>query len=294
MIDEKFLRRVEEYSPDKVFILDCPIVEQEFLDEVKVPVVWVDHHAPLKRDKVLYFNPRKNDDKDNSSVTENCYGVVEQDLWIGMIGGVGDWQLPSFTKEFAEKYPDLFGKKVNVPEKALYETKVGELVKIFSFILKGASGHVMECIKILTRIEDPYEITNQTTPRGKYIYRRYLRVNEAYQALLEEALKTKADKNILLFTYLDNKTSFTKELSNELLYRNPRKIIILGREKSGEMKLSLRSKKHKLPALIEKALVNVKGYGGGHEHACGSCVKVEDFERFIQQFKDAIASKASE
>ncbi len=37
--------------------------------------------------------------------------------------------------------------------------------------------------------------------------------------------------------------------------------------------------------IIEKALVGISGYGGGHEHACGACVKVEDFNQFIDNFK---------
>src|SRR3989338_5155150 len=57
-IDEKFVKKVEEYLPDKVFILDMPIVEQNFVDKIKVPIIWIDHHEPVKVDKVKYFNPR--------------------------------------------------------------------------------------------------------------------------------------------------------------------------------------------------------------------------------------------
>src|SRR3989344_3575465 len=41
-----FLNKVIEYQPDKIFILDVALVEQEFLDEIKVPAIWVDHHGP--------------------------------------------------------------------------------------------------------------------------------------------------------------------------------------------------------------------------------------------------------
>jgi len=83
--------------------------------------------------------------------------------------------------------------------------------------------------------------------------------------------------------------SFTGELSNELLYRYPKKVILVAREKSGEMKCSLRTSPGlNLQKAIEKALNGVNGYGGGHEYACGSCVKFEDFDRFVEQLKDAI------
>ena len=39
IVDERFIHKVEEYQPDKVFILDVPMVSQDFLDEMKVTVV---------------------------------------------------------------------------------------------------------------------------------------------------------------------------------------------------------------------------------------------------------------
>ena len=38
-LDDKFLRKVEEYAPDKIFVLDIAIVEQSFIDNAKVPVI---------------------------------------------------------------------------------------------------------------------------------------------------------------------------------------------------------------------------------------------------------------
>ena len=57
-LDSIFVGKVREYQPDKVFILDVAVVEQDFLDEMKVPVIWVDHHGPFERSNVKYFNPR--------------------------------------------------------------------------------------------------------------------------------------------------------------------------------------------------------------------------------------------
>ena len=85
--------------------------------------------------------------------------------------------------------------------------------------------------------------------------------------------------------YEENTISLTKDLSNELLYMFPEKVIILGRRKSGEIKCSLRSSKFILNNAMEKALIGITGYGGGHEHACGGCISEEDFERFIDNLK---------
>ena len=39
---------------------------------------------------------------------------------------------------------------------------------------------------------------------------------------------------------------------------------------------------------MEKALQGVQGYGGGHLHACGANIKVEDFDRFVDNIKKLI------
>ena len=59
----------------------------------------------------------------------------------------------------------------------------------------------------------------------------------------------------------------------------------MAREKSGEMKCSLRGSKIQILPILKKALDGIEGYGGGHELACGACIKVHDWERFLENFK---------
>ncbi|MAG08110.1 hypothetical protein CMO89_01450 [Candidatus Woesearchaeota archaeon] len=286
----EFLRKVDEYEPDIVFVLDKPTISQGFIDGIKVKVVIIDHHPPPKEPyrNCDYYNPRLDNPEDNSPVSSICYNVVKQDIWIAMAGAVGDWTLPDFLPKFREEYPCLLPKEIKKPEDALYNSKLGNLVRIFSFILKGKSSEVMSCVKILTRVKQPEEILEQKTAQGKYVYKKYNKVNLQYQELLKEALKeSKKSKDFLMFIY-KNKNSFTSDLSNEMIYKFPEKIILIGREKNGEVKCSLRSSKAILPPVLEKALKNIDGYGGGHEHACGVCVKEKDFERFLKKLKELL------
>ncbi len=284
----RFLRKVEEYTPDKVFILDIPIVDQEFIDNVKVPVIWIDHHTPLERNKVKYFNPRLNDRSDGTPVTRICYEVAKQDMWIAAVGCVGDWVVPDFFDEFKGRYKGFVDGKVKDPGKIYFESKLGELIRIFSYILKGKTSDAIKCFKILTRIDDPREILDGSSARGKFIYSRFEKINNEYVKLLEEAVKHASKDGLLIFIYDEKKMSFTGDLSNELIHRYPDKIVVVGREKNGEIRMSLRSTKVKLPAVIEKALIGVEGYGGGHEYACGANVKKEDFDRFIYSIREEI------
>jgi len=288
-IDEKFLRKVEEYDPDKIFILDIALVEQEFIDKAKRKIIWIDHHEHQKRHGNLkYFNPRTKDSKDNKPASFTCYQVVQQDIWIAMAGCIGDWYWPDFTNKFKKQYPDLLPKEIKKPEDALFETKLGKIIRMMEFSLKGKTSDALKSVKILTRIKSPYEIINKTTSQGRFISKRAEKIEKEYQELLEKALKVKSKDKILLFHYLAGKISFTKDLSNELIHRFPNKIIIVAREKSDEMKISIRGGKIIIPPILERSLQGIDGFGGGHEHACGANIKKKDFNRFIKSFKNQI------
>ena len=45
-LEEKYAQMVQEQNPDKVIILDKPMVEKGFFEGVKRPIIWVDHHDP--------------------------------------------------------------------------------------------------------------------------------------------------------------------------------------------------------------------------------------------------------
>lgn len=283
-LDTSFLRKVEEYQPDKIFVLDVPSIEQDFIDKAKVPIFWIDHHQPRTNTKVYYCNPRVHDDADNRPTNYWAYQVVQQDTWIALVGCIADWYLPEFSKDF----PELVPKNIKRIEEALFTTKAGTLARIFSFILKGKTADIMKSIKVLTRIYDPQEILEQKTAQGKFIYRRYEQMNKEYQVLINSIGKNNIEGDILFFTYHESKTSMTSDLANEVQYRFPDKVILMCREYGGEMKCSLRAQFLDLAKVIEKSLVGINGYGGGHMHACGACIKIEDFERFKENLKENI------
>jgi len=294
--DEIFLRKVEEYNPDKVFVLDKPMISQEFIDGVKRPLIWLDHHPLQTRSNVKYFNPLKHVSKfyvpDNRPTTYWAYKTIEkdrpQDLWIAMIGCASDWCLPDFHKKFSKQYPDLLPKdlKIKSPGTILFETKLGILCKIVNFNLKYSTTEAMTAVKILTRINDPYEILNQTTPAGKYIYKHYDFFNKIYENMKASVKVT--DEKLLLFEY-DDKYSLTSDLSNDLMYSYPEKVVLIARLKGEEYHCSFRSVDLNVRELLERSLVDINGYGGGHEHACGGNVNVSDWPKFLENLRRELA-----
>ncbi|MBU0615522.1 MAG: DHH family phosphoesterase [Nanoarchaeota archaeon] len=286
-MDAKFIRHIEEYQPDKIFVLDIAMMQDEFVEAAKVPIVWVDHHEATRVDKVKCFNPRFYDKEDGAPVTAICYEVVQQDMWIAGIGCAGDWFIPNFQKEFQEKYPDLLPKLYKDPGDVLFQTKLGEMSKMFSFILKGKTTDVKKCYKTLTRIESPEELLKKETSRARFVFKHYSKVAEQYDELLQGAIKAASDDQLLIYIYPSSKMSFSGDIANEVLHKFPKKTILIGRDKSGEIRMSIRSPK-KFLSILQHALTGVEGYGGGHENACGASVKKEDFDRFVEKIREQI------
>lgn len=294
-VSELFAAKAVEYEADKVFILDKPQVSQDFLDKVHVPVVWLDHHQPQQRQRVKYYNPRLHDDGVNISTSYWCYQVTQKNLWIAMVGVVGDWNLPAaMADEFRKTYPDLLPESVKTPQEALFGTPVGQLVRIFSFILKGNHQESKKCILELAKISSPYELLDPKSKGAVYIHKKCTKEAKEYDELLGRALASQVKDGLVLFIYDAGNTSFTGDLSNELLYRFGDAVIVIAREKDGDMRCSLRSPPTiRLDLALEHALHGVKGYGGGHEHACGASVKKEDFERFLISLQTFIKKPSS-
>lgn len=286
----EYVKKIDEYKPDFVFVLDKPIIEQEFIEKVHVPIIWIDHHAPTNMKGVHYFNPRIKDKDDQTPVTYWCYKVTKKDLWIAGVGTISDWVIPDFYSKLKEDYTDLFTNQSDNPGEILFNTDFGKLCKIFSFLTKGRTSDVNKNINMLAKLTSPYELLNQETPKAKYLYKVYLKILKQYNQLLEKALVSKTEDKILLFIYPSTRNSFTGELSNELIYRFPEKLVIVGREKDGHIRISLRSSNIALPPILDKVFKEMPGYGGGHEYACGSNIDKKDLNKFIKIINREITS----
>ena len=291
--DEIELGNIKRMKPDKLFILDVPAskITQDFVDEMKIPVIHVEHHQVDHELKgVKTFNPVIKNKKDETPTSMLCYNVVKQNLWLAVAGTIADWHITKETIDFGKKYPNLLNPKIKNPGEALFDTKIGLLAKIIDFILKGPSYEVRKCVNLLTKINDPKEILEQTTKEGKEIYSQYKRINDEYESLYKRAVKNVTKDKIIYFMYQANDMSFTGELSNELLYRYPKKIILIARRTNQEdvnarVVCSIRSGSFEIRTKLIKALEGIDGKGGGHANAVGANISANDFDRFVEQFK---------
>jgi single-stranded DNA-specific DHH superfamily exonuclease len=291
VLNNQFVEFARNFSPDKIFVLDNSRITDDFVHEVKTKILCLDHHPYEDVDGIKMYNPRDYDEKITWPTSYWAYRIAQkkEDIWIAMLGCVGDWFIPDFKDEFCEMYPDLLDKSVTKPDDALFDSDIGILAQLFYFVLKGSTSSVLSCMKVLTRIQSPYEILHQETAQGKFIWKHYEKAKKQYDALLSEAKQCVSDDRFIIFTYESSVTSMTAEVSNELIHLHPDKIVIVGRRKSGEVRCSLRSAGETLIAPpLQKVLESVEGTGGGHEHACGASIKEEDFEHFIELLREQV------
>jgi len=105
-LNTQYLRNVEEYSPDRIIILDKPQVSEEFINKAKTRILWIDHHPiPDEAGKTDYFNPLKNDEADNSPVSFWAYKITKEknpeNMWIAEVG----CEAPQFSLTCSGVFP---------------------------------------------------------------------------------------------------------------------------------------------------------------------------------------------
>ena len=292
-----YFRKINELNPDYVFILDKPQVSKEFIDEVKsknLPIVWIDHHG-VDVDKgilegIFYYNPNFNEDKTSEPVSYLCYQVSnkKEDLWISLMGCIGDAFMPDFFNESLKRYPEVLetDKEIKEPFDVYYNTKIGEIARVLNFALKDRISNVVQMMKFLLKVKQPNEILEENY-KTRQILRRYKQLKLKYDKFLSKA-KSFINENKIVFFQYGGEFSLSADIANELFYSYPDKIIVVAYLKGTKANISLRGKIDIRKATVEaiKGLENATG--GGHKHATGATIFIEDLDKFKENLRKAV------
>jgi len=297
-LDETYFRKVVELKPDTIFILDKPKVSTAFFDKVRplnIPIVWIDHHLTEEEipDYVHYFNPLLNKQPSSEPVTRLCYQVTQrkEDLWIAMVGCIGDSHFPDFYPQFMKMYPEL-GIQSTSPFEIVYRSDIGKIVKLLAFALKDTTSNVIKMLKFLRKVNSPQDLLQVNTQTFS-IHKRFEQINNKYHMLLSKAIEVGTNSKELLFFQYGGDLSLSADLSNELCYKFPDKIIVIAYMKHIHANVSLRGKN--VRELTLKAIESFEqATGGGHQDATGAKILIEDLQQFRQNLMQLIQERDEE
>ncbi len=286
-LSKSYARKINELKPDAIFILDAPLVEEEFFSEAKmqnIPVIWIDHHPIQKIEGINYYNPLEGKSPNNEPVSYWCYMATKKDMWVSFIGCISDWYLPDFFNQFKKEYPDLVGDAKNIDE-VLYNTETGKLIQVLNFAMKDTISNVIKMAKLLEEASSPYDLLSKDA-KYKSIWERFYHLEKIFKKIMDKAIKEAEESDKLVFFRYSGEMKLSNEISNKLLYLFPKKIIAVAHIKGERTSISLRGEKVRL--YLEHVLKKIEGRGGGHEKACAASIKVEDIPQFIEEFQKQI------
>ena len=290
-LNENYFRKVDELNADYIFILDKPIVSNGFFNEVEqrnLPVVWIDHHEFQEGlpDFVNYYNPINVSNKPTSYL---CYQITEKkdDLWIAVIGCISDKFIPDFYNSFKIKFPDMAIDSTDAFD-IFYKSQIGKIAKIFNFALKDRTTNVVNMMRYLISAKSPYDILEENA-KNYSMHSRFKQINIKYKNLLRKAESEKSEGKILFFKY-GGDLSISSDLSNELSYKFPNKLIVVVYVSGIKANISMRGKNSR--EIILKAIDGLQdATGGGHEDAVGAKIRVEDLDEFRERLEDVSFEK---
>ena len=289
-LDNSYFRRVEEFEPDHIFILDQPTISPEFFEALRernIPVTWIDHHENKGQEIpewINYFNCLSNGA--NVPVVKMCYDLYKrrEDLWLLVAGSIADKYYPKEYKEFKKEFPELGIDSIE-PFEIFYNSEIGKISKMIGIGLKDRTTLVNKMIKFLIEVKSPSEVLDETS-KNKEMHERFRKINSSFLKYVEKAKRDFDGGKLLAFRYA-GETSMSADLANRLSYEFEDKVIVIAYIKGARVNVSIRGNK-----IREKVLEILKDYenasGGGHENAVGLQIDLNDLDEFIEKLKNLL------
>ena len=285
-----FIGFVRRTHPDTVLIIDKPLVDEEFFRQVTTPTLWLDHHDPQAYQQhkqhahIQYLNPASNDSEDHRPTSYWIQQALQGPIWIAAAGVTADWD-SSLLDAFRKEYPKL-APKTNDIQEALYDSKLGDIIRILNFCMKGSTQEIDECIQALTHIKTPQELLNATSTHAKHVQKHVKPILKEYHKQLEQASQGESKQGVYTYVFEDIQTSLVTNVANELNTKIEEDILIIGRDDGTRINFSMRSTHTPLNKMLEEALAHVEGYGGGHENACGGSIRKDHWQEFLRHIQE--------
>lgn len=287
-LDKSLIDKIYDLSPDKIFVLDKPLSNIEFfeqMDERGIEVFVIDHHEINLDDKSRYVKNVFTSFPSSEPTSYICQKICNRKNteWISLIGCIYDVFMPDFIKEFENSYPEMVNSTLPV-SKIRYSSELGKIALILSLALKTSNSTINNMIELFLSANGPKDISIENESNS-YLHKRYNFLNKIVEKNVEKA---KIYGKLVYLEY-SGEYSLSSDISNLLFYKYPDKFIVVCYKKYDAVNVSLRGKGSK--KLSEKIIESIEGSsGGGHDIACGLRIPREGLENFkkiiFDKFRD--------
>lgn len=286
-LKEQYLKKVEELNPDAVFILDKAEVSKEFVegvDQKGIPITWIDHHETKTSKEVVektsYYNSLPGAEP-IAYVAQKVFNRQE-DMWLAVIGCIGDVYMPDFAEKFSEQNPELLPSGITAFD-ALHSSEIGKIVRMLNFGLMDSITNVVALTKYLFKARGPHDVMEENKYTERF-HKRSSQLNDFYSKQVEKAEANFDKKSSVLFFSYSGNTSMSSDISNRLYYNHQDKLIIVAFKRPEKVNISIRGKG--ALKITKRAIENIEGAtGGGHQEATGAMIPVDEFDKFKENIK---------
>lgn len=283
-IDTNLFDRIDDLSPDKIFILDKPFTDIEFLKTMKergIQVIVIDHHSidinPELESLAKFFSSFPSSEP-TSFICQKIMNNKNTE-WISLIGCIYDVFMPDFIERFQENYPEMIDPNMDIA-KVRYSSEIGKITILLSLALKSSNQTVQNMIELFLKMSGPKEILIENE-ENKYIHRKFNQLNR----LIEKNIKKIKEYPKLVFLEYSGEYSLSSDISNLLFFKHPKKFIVVCYKKYDSVNISIRGEgARSFTENVVKSLEN--STGGGHDVACGLRIPYELFGEFKKMVFD--------
>jgi len=283
-LNKSYYKKAEDFNSDYIFVLDRPGVDDEVVELNKkgknLPIVCIDHHKLDGEPNIEnYYNTNLESGK-SEPTSYLCYKATgkKEDMWLAVIGCLGDWYIPEFFEDFKKKYPELVSYPYKNPADIVYKTELGKIIMILNLSMKDTTTNVVILYKYLMNAKGPKDILEENA-KTKSFLERYEFLNKTVKKMVEKAEQDIDRKNKFLFFTYSGDMSLSQHISDELMSKHSDLRIAVGFIKGGYVKFSLRGEK--IRTIMMDAMKDIEGAkGGGHEFSCGAQMNAEHIDVF--------------
>jgi single-stranded DNA-specific DHH superfamily exonuclease len=288
-LNKDYFKKVEENNADYIFVLDKPVIEQEFIDlaeEKNIPLVHLDHHNVPHPKYKNYYNPFH-----SAGTIEPtcylCYKLAENKEYQGItaVGCLTEVYLPDFMQEYGKANKDLVDFDYKSALDILYNTQLGKITMMVSFAMRDDTEHLDDMIKFLLSASKIEDLIIET-PQTKEFLERFEKLYAQYKKLIKEA-EAVAKGDIIYLEY-HGKSSMIRFTAHELFYRHPQSAVIVVHVNKDFVEVSLRWNKDIVTAIKNTLNIIRDARGGGRGQLAAAYFSADQLPKFKKKILNEI------